>query len=84
MYVWKFKSLMLRLLPISHNQDQPVMYVFSHKFILSCDRQHTVSVPTISTMDAVSIPHQYIPFLSKQLNYHTGVSEILGQVVGSI
>jgi len=79
MYVWKFKSLMLRLLPISHNQDQPVMYVFSHKFILSCDRQHTVSVPTISTMDAVSIPH-----LSKQLNYHTGVSEILGQVVGSI
>jgi hypothetical protein len=84
MYVWKFKSLMLHLLPISHNQDPPVMYVFSHKLILSCDGRHTVGVPTISTMDAVSIPHRYIPFPSKQLNYHTGVSEILGQVIGSI
>jgi hypothetical protein len=28
-YVWKFKPLILRLLPISHNQDQHTMYVSS-------------------------------------------------------
>jgi hypothetical protein len=69
---------------ISRNQPHGAVYVSSYIAFVSSDLLYTVSVPTISTTDAVSIPQRCMLFPSNHLHSRVGVSEILYHLADSI